>query len=212
MFQVNNKQRAEFYCQESLKLNPTALHGLLFRAQQQIDADKFEEAIQTLNTAHQHHENSEDVRNLMQKAHVLLKRSKQKDYYKVLEVDRDADEKTIKRAYRRLVKIYHPDKALSKGIPKEESDKKMAALNEAYEVLSTPDLRARFDRGDDPNDPNQGGNPFQGGSPFGNGQPFMFQQDGGTHFKFSRGFQFQGGFPGGFPGGFGGFPGGFPFG
>jgi len=72
----------------------------------------------------------------------------------------------------------------------------MAALNEAYEVLSNPELRQRFDNGEDPMDPQaqQGGHPFQG-NPFGG---------------FGGGFP-GGGFPGGgFPGG--GFPGGGGFG
>ena len=104
---------------------------------------------------------------------------------------------------RREAKKYHPDKATSQGISKEEAEKKMAAINEAYEVLSDPELRARFDRGDDPNDPQSqhGGNPFTG-SPFG-GQQFVFRQGPGGGQR-SGGFQFQGGgFPGGFP--FGGF-------
>jgi len=61
----------------------------------------------------------------------------------------------------------------------------MAALNEAYEVLSSTELRARFDQGDDPNDPmsQQGGHPFTGG--FGGGHPFsFFQQGGGQQFQF----------------------------
>ena len=69
----------------------------------------------------------------------------------------------------------------------------MAAVNEAYEVLSDPELRARFDNGDDPNDPmaQQGGYPFPGGA---GGHPFaqFFQQTGGGGANF-----FQGGFPGG---------------
>lgn len=73
----------------------------------------------------------------------------------------------------------------------------MAAINEAYEVLSDSELRTRYDNGDDPNDPEsqQRGHPFQG-SPFGHpgGQQFFFQQ-GGQQFKF-----------GGGGGGFGGFP------
>ena len=76
----------------------------------------------------------------------------------------------------------------------------MAEINEAYEVLSDPELRARFDRGDDPNSQEQQGTPFQG-SPFGGGgagggQQFFFQQGGGG-----------GGFPGGFKFAQGGFPG-----
>ena len=63
----------------------------------------------------------------------------------------------------------------------------MAEINEAYEVLSDPELRARFDRGDDPNSQEQQGQPFHG-SPFGQGaggQQFFFQHGGG--FKFQQG-------------------------
>jgi DnaJ family protein C protein 3 len=63
----------------------------------------------------------------------------------------------------------------------------MAAVNEAYEVLSKPELRQRFDNGDDPNDPmaQQGGHPFQSGG----GHPFsQFFQGGQEGFKFTYGF------------------------
>lgn len=67
----------------------------------------------------------------------------------------------------------------------------MAALNEAYEVLSNPELRERFDRGEDPMDPMAG----QGGHPFAQGQhPFaqFFQQQGGFgQGNGGRGFQFH---------------------
>jgi DnaJ family protein C protein 3 len=77
----------------------------------------------------------------------------------------------------------HPDKG--------GSEAKMAVVNEAYEVLSDPELRQRFDNGDDPNDPMQG----QGGGPSG-GHPFsqFFQQAAGSGFQFRSG----GGGPGGF--------------
>lgn len=129
----------------------------------------------------------------LRKAHTLLKRSKQKDYYKVLGVPRDADERDIKKAYRKLSKVNHPDKASAQGITPEEAQKKMAAINEAYEVLSDPELKQRFDNGDDPNNPEQqqGGHPFHG-SPFGGGQQFFFQQGGGFPGG-GGGFKFQGG-------------------
>lgn len=158
-----------------------------------MDKELYDAAIATLNKAGEHHADQRDkIRPLLQEAQVLLKRSKQKDYYKVLGVSRDADPRQIKAAYRRLSKQHHPDKAGKLGITKEEAEKKMAAINEAYEVLSDPELRARFDRGDDPNS-HEGQNPFQQGSPFGfGGMPFHFNPGGGG----SQHFQFQfNGFP-----------------
>ena len=203
---MNNLKKAQPFCEEALTYNPNCLPALLSKAQRQIDADEFEPAISTLTTAKEAHGNTQKIQELLQKAQTLLKRSKQKDYYKVLGLTRDADEREIKRAFRKLTVQNHPDKATQNGITPEEAQKKMAAINEAYEVLSDPELKERFDRGDDPNDPTQGGGqPFQG-SPFGfgpGGQPVFFQQRGGGGPGFQGGFKFSGG---------GGFPGGFPFG
>ena len=203
--EMNNHKKAQPYCQEALSLNENSLHALLFKAKSQIDSEDFEDAIRTLESAEQHHGQSQKLQSMKQDAQVRLKQSKQKDYYKVLGVDRDADDRDIKRAYRKLTKQFHPDKAAAQGVTKEDAEKKMASINEAYEVLSDPELKARFDRGDDPNSQEQQGHPFQG-SPFGGGQQFFFQQGGGgPQFKFSSGggrgggFQFPGGFPGGFP-------------
>ena len=61
-----------------------------------------------------------------------------KDYYKILGVDRGADDKTIKSAYRKLARKYHPD--VNKG-----QDARFKEINEAYEVLSDPEKRRRYD-------------------------------------------------------------------
>ncbi|HEY6003431.1 MAG TPA: molecular chaperone DnaJ, partial [Anaeromyxobacter sp.] len=65
-----------------------------------------------------------------------------RDYYQVLGVDRAADEQAIKTAYRRLAHKLHPDK--NPGDKKAEDAFKEAS--EAYEVLSDPEKRARYDR------------------------------------------------------------------
>lgn len=199
--EMNNPKKAQVHCDEALQYNAESLPALVSKATRQIDADEFESAVNTLNTAQEAHGKTQRINELMNKAHTLLKRSKQKDYYKVLGVSRDADEREIKRAYRKLSVQNHPDKAHINGITQEEAQKKMAAINEAHEVLSTPELKERFDRGDDPNDPQGGG--ASHGSPFGHGpggQPVFFQQRGGG--GGGGGFKFQaggGGFPGGFP-------------
>ena len=206
---MNNKKKAQPYCTDALKLNPHSLHGLIAQSHRQMDTEDFEAAVQTLNLAKEHHPSANQIANLLQKAHIALKRSKTKDYYKVLNVANDADDRQIKRAYRMLTKQYHPDKTQAQGVPKEEAEKKMAGINEAYEVLSDPELRARFDRGEDPNSQEQQGNPFHG-SPFGQGaggEQFFFRQGGGGGGGFpGGGFKFQAGGGGGgfqFPGGFG---------
>lgn len=168
------------WCDEALTLDEHSLYGLISQAQRHTEAENFEAAINSLRTAKEHHPSSQTIDQLLRAAEMELKRSKTKDYYKVLGVPRDADELQIKSAYRKMVKIHHPDKAHKQGITKEAAEKKMASVNEAYEVLSDPELKQRFDQGDDPNDhAQQRQHPFQQqGNPFG-GQQFNFKFGGG---------------------------------
>lgn len=118
------------------------------------------------------------------------------DYYKVLDVPKDADEKTIKKAHRTQTLKYHPDKYKGKDLTAEQIENKMQEINQAYEVLSDPDLRAQYDRGSDPNDPMAGqqqGSQFRQGTPFrtnGNGFQFNFGSGGSNFFGGNGGFNF----------------------
>lgn len=64
-----------------------------------------------------------------------------RDYYEILGVSRSADKDELKRAYRRLARKYHPD--VNKEDGAEETFKE---INRAYEVLSEPETRTRYDR------------------------------------------------------------------
>ena len=135
-----------------------------------------------------------------------------RDYFKVLGVDRSADADTVKRAFRKLARQYHPD--VNPGDKSAEA--KFKEISEAYEVLSDPDKRRRYEQfGQYWNQAGGGG----AGAPgfdvdfgrYGNFDDFindLLGRFGGPAGGSPGGFGgFGSGFPGGFGGG-GGFPGG----
>jgi len=65
-----------------------------------------------------------------------------RDYYEVLGVSKDADEATLKKAYRQVAKKYHPD--MNPGDA--EAEKKFKEASEAYAVLSDPEKRRQYDQ------------------------------------------------------------------
>jgi len=67
--------------------------------------------------------------------------TKKKDYYEVLGVSRDSTEEDIKKAFRKLALKYHPDHNKDKN-----ASGKFKEVSEAYQVLSDPDKRAKYDR------------------------------------------------------------------
>ncbi|MCI0571556.1 MAG: molecular chaperone DnaJ [Myxococcaceae bacterium] len=83
--------------------------------------------------------------------------AQKRDYYEVLGVQRGADEQVLKSAFRKIALQYHPDRN-----PGDHSaEEKFKEASEAYEVLSDPDRRARYDRFGHPGDM-FGGQGFQG--------------------------------------------------
>ena len=64
-----------------------------------------------------------------------------KDYYKLLGINRDANQQTIKKAYRKMALKYHPDKNKEKG-----AEDKFKEISEAYDVLSSEDKKNVYDK------------------------------------------------------------------
>ncbi len=109
-----------------------------------------------------------------------------RDYYEVLGVDKSSDEQTIKKAYRKLAKQYHPD--MNPGDA--EAEKKFKEINEAYAVLSDSEKKARYDQyGHAGVDPNMGGGGFGDFGGFGGfdfGDIFSSFFGGGQSSSYSR--------------------------
>ncbi len=83
-----------------------------------------------------------------------------RDFYEVLGLEKGADEAAIKKAYRSLAKKYHPD--MNPGDA--EAEAKFKEVNEAYDILSDPDKRAKYDQyGHAAFDPSMGGGGGFGG-------------------------------------------------
>ncbi len=74
------------------------------------------------------------IRKELRRAELELKKSQRKDYYKILGVTKDADDKEIKKAYRKLAVVHHPDK----NPGDEDAEARFKDIGEAYETLSDP--------------------------------------------------------------------------
>ena len=67
-----------------------------------------------------------------------------KNYYEMLEIDKNASDEIIKVAYKALVKKYHPD--LKEGASKINAEEKIKQINEAYDILSNPEKKSEYDQ------------------------------------------------------------------
>lgn len=102
-----------------------------------------------------------------------------KDYYSILNIKRDATEREIKQAFRKLARKYHPDV----NPTDKSSEAKFKEVNEAYEVLSDKEKRQKYDKyGDQWQYADQFAQAGYQHPPYGD-----FSKDGGTAFHFSEG-------------------------
>ena len=176
-----NKQHAEAIemCEKHIGEAET-VEGLWALGEVQQNAEKFEEAVRSFQRAVEAAPDStqekQDAKRKLHDAQIALKQSKEKNYYKILGVARNADKKEIKKAYRKLALEWHPDKVDDEK--KDEAENKFQDISEAYEVLSDEENRAKYDRGESVFD-NQGGPR--------NAHDFF------RHSGFNQGFQQRGG-------------------
>ncbi|XP_022903047.2 dnaJ homolog subfamily C member 7 isoform X1 [Onthophagus taurus] len=176
-------------CTSALKLDDNYLKALLRRAKCYMDLGEYEEAVKDYEKACKMDKNREHKR-LLNDAKLALKKSKRKDYYKILGVERNATEDEIKKAYRKRALVHHPDRhANASDAEKKEQEKKFKELGEAYGILSDSKKKARYDSGQDLEDG------FDGMPDFDPSQVFQtFFSGGGGH---GGEYSFQGGaFPG----------------
>ncbi|KAH6915582.1 DnaJ domain-containing protein [Coprinopsis sp. MPI-PUGE-AT-0042] len=143
LLKLNRNEEALEDTEESLKLFPHSFKALRTRARLNLNLENYEACIGDFKSAIQEAMSEgtatdADVRALkteLKKAEAALKRSKSKDYYKILGVGRECTDAEIKKAYRRESLKHHPDKGGDEEKP--------------HAVLSDPQKRRMYDMGDD---------------------------------------------------------------
>ncbi|KAI9253574.1 hypothetical protein BY458DRAFT_542019 [Sporodiniella umbellata] len=162
------------WCSATLKVDPNNADALASIGENKLNNNDFEGAVRDLEKAYEMTgQENQKIRQLLHKAQQLLRQSKKRDYYKILDISRDADQRAIKKAYRKKAQEWHPDK-YSGDLNRAQVESKMAEINQAYEVLGDSEKKEQFDNGFDPYDPEAGSqqqhNPFNfhsgGDNPF----------------------------------------------
>lgn len=120
-------------CERALQLDSGYIKARQTKAKALGESGAWEEAVREYKKIAETHP-SERVNREIRHAELELKKSKRKDYYKILSVDQNAGEAEIKKAYRKLAIIHHPDK----NPDDEQAAERFKDIGEAYETLSDP--------------------------------------------------------------------------
>jgi DnaJ family protein C protein 7 len=121
-------------CTKALELDPSYTKARKTKAKAMGNDGNWEEAVRELKGIQETNPSEAGIAQEIRMAELELKKSKRKDYYKILGIDKEAGETEIKKAYRKLAIVHHPDK----NPGDEEAAERFKDIGEAYECLSDP--------------------------------------------------------------------------
>lgn len=121
-------------CDRAVSLDPQYLKARKTKANALGQAERWEDASREWKSIQELDPEDRNIAKEIRRAELELKKSQRKDYYKILGVDKNADDNQIKKAYRKLAIIHHPDKNPGDDAAAE----RFKDIGEAYETLSDP--------------------------------------------------------------------------
>jgi len=185
-FEMTDAIRSTF-CDEAIRENPDDGDAYFYRGKAFKEMKKWDEAVANFKTALSKNQGHGEYRQELQNAEFEKKKANRKDYYGILGVSQHCSPRELKKAFRRCGLEHHPDQNQGKSAEEKDYHETMfKECVEAHDMLSDPEIRAKYDRGEDVLEQQQGGN--RGGNPFGGGFPFgNFQGGGGRRFTFKFG-------------------------
>jgi DnaJ family protein C protein 7 len=121
-------------CDKALELDPGYTKARKTRAKALGESGNWEEAVREYKAIQEANPSEPGIAKDIRNAELELKKSKRKDYYKILGIEKDATEQQIKKAYRKLAIVHHPDK--NRDDP--TAEERFKEIQEAHETLSDP--------------------------------------------------------------------------
>jgi len=176
---ANGMAQEAYACAERvLQHDGNSIEAYKARGKANLLLENWDQAVHDYQQAVQHSgQEDQEAMEGLDEAQRMLHKSKQKDYYGVLNVDKRADKKAIKKAYRAMAMEWHPDKHTGEE-EKKVAEKKFHEIAEAYEILNDDEMRGKFDRGEEIKPEGNGGG--------GGHNPFQHFQHGGQQFHFQH--------------------------
>jgi DnaJ family protein C protein 7 len=180
---------------QAIQYNPNYATAYIRRALIYEEFKMFDDAKSDLSKAKELDPSNTKIEGYLNEANQKADQARNRDYYQILGINRNATPEEIKKAYRKLALKYHPDRNAESEQTKKIAQRKFEDVSDAYSVLSDPKKKEMFDAGCDPLNPEtaSGAGPagmnmhFSGADPNEIFKMFFGGNGGETFFKTSSG-------------------------
>ena len=156
-FQKQNKLKEALRdINKALSLNDKYWKAYFRRGNIYMGLNMYEEAKYDFQKVKDNDPSNKDVHKLLEESKKEEKKAKKRDYYKILDLDRNASPDDIRKAYKKLALKWHPDRNSESEESQKMAEKMFKDINDAYVVLSDAKKKQMYDSGYDPLNPEEG--------------------------------------------------------